>query len=299
MKTVDFAGGHVALYTPMSADGSLDVAALEGLADRVASAGLGLVACGTTGETPTLTAQEYDTVVSTAVRVAAGRVPVIAGTGTNNTRSTIEQTQRAAALGVDGALVVVPYYNKPPQTALIEHFTAVAEASTVPLMLYNVPGRTGTNMNAETTLALTGHPMVVAVKEASANLDQIQRLLTHAPEGFSILSGDDAWTTPIMLLGGHGVVSVAGNVVPRALSRLIRACSTGDLPEARRVHRELLPLFDALFVTSNPIPVKFAAACLEHAQPTVRRPLSHDALGDSDRRLVRAALERAWGEETT
>lgn len=299
MNGIDLSGGHVALYTPMSDNGELDIPALEALAERVASAGLGLVACGTTGETPTLTSEEYDTVVKVAVRVADGRVPVTVGTGTNNTQSAIRLTQHAAALGADAALVVVPYYNKPPQAALLDHFNAIADASSIPLMLYNVPGRTGTNMNAETTLALAHHPQIIAVKEASADLDQIQRLLSEAPEGFAVLSGDDAWTTPVMLLGGHGVVSVAGNVIPKALSALVSACAEGDLREARRLQRVLLPLFDGLFVTSNPIPVKFVAACLEQANTRVRQPLSASALDEASQQVVRAALELAWREEAS
>ena len=295
MSAPDLRGAHTALYTPFDAQGDVDVEALRALCTRLVDAGIGLVPCGTTGETPTLTAEEYDTVVRTAVEVAAGRVPVIAGTGSNNTRSAIATTQRARALGADAALVVVPYYNKPPQVSLLAHFRAVADHGSLPVMLYNVPGRTGINMSAETTLALAAHDNIVAIKEASANLDQMQAILAGAPEDFWVLSGDDAWTAPLMLLGGHGVVSVAGNVAPRQVAALVDAASRGDIATTQALQDKLLPLFEQLFCTANPIPVKRAAAMLDQATPGVRLPLTTDAMTPSMVEALQGALTRALG----
>jgi 4-hydroxy-tetrahydrodipicolinate synthase len=293
MTAPDLRGAHTALYTPFTASGDVDVPALRALCGRLVDAGVGLVPCGTTGETPTLAADEYDTVIRTAVEVAEGRVPVVAGTGSNNTRAAIAATQRARELGADGALVVVPYYNKPPQVSLLAHFRAVADEGGLPVVLYNVPGRTGTNMSAETTLALAEHPHIIAVKEASANLDQMQAILAGAPEGFLVLSGDDAWTAPLMLLGGHGVVSVAGNVIPRQVAALVDAAARGDRDRTQALQAQLLPLFNQLFCTANPIPVKRAAALLEHARSDVRLPLTADALTPAMTDALHGALTRA------
>lgn len=278
MLSGDLQGTHAALYTPFTADGDVDIPALRALCQRLVDAGVGLVPCGTTGETPTLTADEYTTVVRTAVEVAEGRVPVTAGTGSNCTQTTIATTRRAHELGADAALVVVPYYNKPPQVSLLAHFRAVADEGGLPVVLYNVPGRTGTNMTAATTLALAEHDNIVAIKEASANLDQMQSILAGAPDDFLVLSGDDAWTQPLMLLGGHGVVSVAGNVIPRQVAALVDATARRDLERSHSLQAQLLPLFEQLFCTANPIPVKRAAALLEHARPDVRMPLTIDAM---------------------
>ncbi len=295
--TLTLRGAWTALYTPFDASGAVDVAGLRGLCERLTAAGVGLVPCGTTGETPTLTPAEYDLVVRTAVEVAGGALPVIAGTGSNNTRATIAATQHARELGADAALVVAPYYNKPPQSALLAHFRAVADEGGLPVVLYNVPGRTGCNMTADTTLELAQHPNIVAMKEASADLDQIQRLIFEAPPGFSVLSGDDAWTLPMLLLGAHGVVSVAGNVVPRSLGALVSAGLSGDLARARAVQERLLPLFRAIFLTTNPIPVKRAAALLGHCGPALRLPLAADALTAPMLAALEAALDRVAGLE--
>ena len=264
-------GTFVALYTPFNADGSVDLGAFRALASRLVAHDIGLVPCGTTGETPTLSIEEYEALVRCAVEVAAGKVSVIAGTGSNSTRLTIDATRRARDLGVDAALVVTPYYNKPPQDALQAHFEMVADEGGLAIVLYNVPGRTGVNMEAETSLRLAKHPGIVALKEASGSLDQFHALLEGAPESFSVLSGDDAWTLPLLLLGGHGVVSVAGNVVPAAMAAMVQAAQSGRLEQARALHFRMLPLFSALFATTNPIPVKQAAALLGHAQPGLGR----------------------------
>lgn len=286
-------GAWTAIYTPFLESGDIDLPSLEALCDRQASAGVGIAACGTTGETPTLTQAEYDQVVTTAVRVSAGRVPVIAGTGSNSTRVTVQMTRRARELGVDGALVVTPYYNKPPVLGQLAHFREVADGGGLPMMLYNVPGRTGTKMTAETILALAEHPQVIAVKEASGDLELFRALLDGAPEGFAVLSGDDVLTAPTMRMGASGVVSVAANLVPRAVARLVAAGAERDLDRLSVLHHELLPFFDALFMTSNPIPAKAAGAMLGHSSPHVRLPLVTDALDADMERALRLALDRA------
>ncbi len=290
---MNLSGAFTALYTPFTADGSVDLEAYEALCQRLIDADMGLVPCGTTGETPTLDDHEYSVLVSTAVRVAGGKLPVIAGTGSNCTRKTIALTRRAKELGADIALVVTPYYNKPPQTSLIRHFTEVAEHGGLPVMLYNVPGRTCVNMTADTALALATHPRIVAVKEASGDIAQIQHLTLHAPEGFSVFSGDDALTLPLIQAGGHGVVSVTGNVAPAAIVRLVRAALAGEATVARDAQRTLLPLFSALFGTTNPIPVKRAASLLGHCSPSVRLPLTADACTETLVEELRRALVTA------
>jgi 4-hydroxy-tetrahydrodipicolinate synthase len=286
-------GAWTAIYTPFLESGDLDVPSLQALCERQASAGVGIVACGTTGETPTLTPAEYDQVVRTAVEVSSGRVPVIAGTGSNSTRVTLELTRRARALGVDGALVVTPYYNKPPVAGQLAHFRAVAEDGGLPMMLYNVPGRTGTKMTAETILSLAEHPQVLAVKEASGDLDLFRALLAGAPEGFVVLSGDDALTAPVMRMGAGGVVSVASNLVPRAVARLVAAGARDDLGTLSALHEDLMPFFDALFMTSNPIPAKAAGAMLGHSTAHVRLPLVTEALDADMEMALRLALDQA------
>lgn len=291
---MDLRGTFVALYTPFAEDGGVDVDALRALCERVVAAGSGLVPCGTTGETPNLSVDEYCTVVKHAVDVADGRVPVIAGTGSNNTAAAIQTTRLARDLGADAALVVTPYYNRPPQEALRAHFELVADEGGLPIMLYNVPSRTGVNMTAETSLALAAHPKVVAVKEASGDLGQIHALIAGAPEGFRVLSGDDAWTLPLCALGGDGVVSVAGNVVPAQMVGLTAAALEGDLTTARELNDRLRPLFRALFATTNPVPVKRAAALLGHARPNVRLPLMAGSCSEA----ITAALEAALAQAT-
>ena len=291
-------GTWTALYTPFRADGAIDESALTALCERQVAAGIGLAACGTTGETPTLDPNEYDLVVRTAVRVSKGRVPVMAGTGTNSTRTTLAMTRRARELGADAALVVTPYYNKPPQVSLLAHYRAVADGGGLPVVLYNVPGRTACALTAETILALAEHPQIIGVKEASQDLDLFQALISGAPEGFAVLSGDDTWTAAVLLLGAHGVVSVAGNVVPSQVASLVEAARRGDPEETRTLLARLLPLFHALFATTNPIPVKRAASLLGHGGSAVRLPLTEDAMDEAMvERLGRAlAVARGAGE---
>lgn len=271
-------GTLTAVYTPFRDDGSIDRGAFGAQCERLAAAGSGLVPCGTTGETPALTMDEWELLVATAVEAASGRVPVIPGTGSNDTADTIRTTRRARELGADAALVVVPPYNKPPQKSLIAHFRAVADEGGLPVLLYNVPGRCAVNLAPESALLLAKDPRFIGIKEAAGSLAQFETLLMGAPPGFAVLSGDDAWTLPLLALGGHGVVSVAANVAPREVVALVAAGLAGDFVSARRMHFQLKPLIDALFAVSNPIPVKFVAALLGHARADVRLPLTADAL---------------------
>ncbi len=297
LMSFDPRGVFTALVTPFAPDGSIDFDAYRALCERQVAAGVALVPCGTTGETPTLSHEEDARLIGTAVEVARGKVLVLAGTGSNATKTAIANTRRAADLGADGALVVTPYYNKPPQASLLAHFRAVADEGGLPVVLYNVPGRTACRLNAATILRLAEHPQIVAIKEASGDLDLLQEVINGAPAGFRVLSGDDAWTLTTLLLGGDGIISVASNVVPRAMRRLATAATAGDLATARAVQARLLPLFRALFVTTNPIPVKRALALGGHMGPGLRLPLTADALDDAGLAQLRSALERALAVE--
>jgi 4-hydroxy-tetrahydrodipicolinate synthase len=254
-----------ALVTPFRDDGDVDVAALVRLVDWQIEAGIdGLVPCGTTGESPTLTETERERLIAATVEVASerasrARVRVVAGTGTNDTAATIRATRRAATPGADAALVVAPYYNRPDARMLEAHYRAVADEGDLPIVVYNVPSRTGANVDADTFLRLAEHPRVVAVKEASGNLEQIARMCRDRPRDVAVLAGDDAWTLPILALGGDGVVSVASNEVPGELVSLCAAALAGDWDGARRIHERWLPLFLGNFRGGpNPVPVKAA-----------------------------------------
>lgn len=258
-------GAFTALVTPFTTDGRLDEAAFRRLVRWQILAGVdGLVPCGTTGESPTLSSAEREWLIGTTVEVAAerpsrDRVRVIAGTGTNDTAATIAATRRAAELGADAALVVAPYYNRPDSRMLEHHFRAVADAGDLPIVVYNVPSRTGANVDAATFLRLAEHPRVIAVKEASGNLEQIARICRERPADVAVLAGDDAWTLPLLALGGDGVVSVASNEIPSELAALCAAARAGDWDGARRLHERWLPLFLGNFVGApNPVPVKAA-----------------------------------------
>jgi 4-hydroxy-tetrahydrodipicolinate synthase len=262
-------GAFTALVTPFGPDGEVDLASFQALVRWQILAGIdGLVACGTTGETPTLSAAEQERIIALTVETAAerpirNRVPVIAGTGTNDTAATIRATRRAADLGADAALVVAPYYNRPDQRMLEAHFRAVADDGGLPVIVYNVPSRTGTNVTAETFLQLAEHPRIVGVKEASGNLEQIARICRNRPPDVAVLAGDDAWTLPVLALGGDGVVSVASNEIPGEVASLCAAANISDWREARRIHERWLPLFLANFEGApNPVPVKAALALM-------------------------------------
>jgi 4-hydroxy-tetrahydrodipicolinate synthase len=281
-------GSMTALVTPFTAEGKLDEAALERLVAHQQAGGTDvLVPLGTTGEAVTLDEGEKRRVLK-IVRKAAEGTPVMAGAGTNDTRTTIENCRMAAGEGADLVLVVGPYYNKPPQEGFRRHFEAVAEASPVPVVLYNVPGRTGSNIEAATQLTLADHPGIVGVKEASGRLDQVAAVLAGRPEGFAVLSGDDDLTLPLLALGADGVVSVAANAVPDLVHDLVAAGLAGRFDQARELHFRLRPLFIAQFTETNPIPIKAATELLGLAGGGVRLPLTPAA--DWTRQAVRTAL---------
>lgn len=277
-----FRGLGVALVTPFRNDGSIDEAAFEKFIDWQIEQGTDvLVPCGTTGENPALTAEEHKRVVELTVRRAGGGAVVLAGAGSNSTPRAAELARQAAELGADGILSITPYYNKPTPDGLVLHFSAQADAlqkmgRPLPMILYNVPGRTGLNMTAETTLRIAREvPLVGGVKEASANLEQILSILRDRPHGFLVLSGDDAWTLPLMAAGADGVISVAGNEIPGLMKSMVGSALNGDFAAARAVHERILPLMTGNFIESNPIPVKAALAMLGILpNDTVRPPLA-------------------------
>jgi len=284
-----FAGAGVALVTPFTKDGALDEAALRRLVRRQVEGGIDvLVPCGTTGESATMSGDEQARVIEITLQEASGRVPVLAGTGSNDTKAAIEKTRRAAGLGVQGVLCVGPYYNKPTPEGFFRHFSAIADASKVPVVFYNVPGRTGSNIDARTQLRLAGHPNIAAVKEASGNLGQVMEILRDRPAGFEVLSGDDAFTLAFMAHGAEGIISVCANQVPGPMHELVAACRRGDFAEARRIHNRLLRLMNLNFVESNPIPVKASLALLGLCEESFRLPLCPPA--DSTREALRGAL---------
>ncbi len=281
-------GAMTALVTPFTDGGAVDVEALRRLAAWQVESGIhGLVPCGTTGEGATLDDDEHRLVIATVVEAAAGRVPVVAGCGTNDTRRTVQAARRAAEAGATALLVVSPYYNKPNRSGMVEHYRAVAGATDLPVVLYNVPGRTGQNLGAALILELAALPGIAAVKEASGDLDQIAAVLAERPEGFAVLSGDDALALPTMALGADGIISVVSNEAPAEMAALTAAALEGDLRQARELHYRLLPLMRANFAESNPVPVKTAMALLGRCGPALRPPLGPPT------EATRAALERA------
>ena len=268
-----FSGAFTALVTPFR-NGEVDVEALEGMVEFQVQNGIhGLVPCGTTGETPAMSHAEDRLVISTVVRVANGRVPVIAGTGSNSTETAIKYTRMAEEVGADGSLQVSPYYNKPTQEGLYRHFAAVAENTNLPIILYNIPGRTSVTIDAETTARLAEIPNIVGTKEATLSMNMAMDVMSLCGEDFDVLSGDDPVTLPLMSLGGRGVISVASNVAPAAVSDMVNALLEGDWERGRELHYELLPLFRALFVETNPIPVKTAASILGLCSDEMRLPM--------------------------
>ena len=285
-------GALTALVTPFQDDGRIDLGALAELARwQVASGIQGLVPCGTTGEGATLEDSEHQAAIETVVEAAGGKVPVVAGCGTNDTRRTVEAARRAHTAGADALLVVSPYYNKPNRSGMIEHYRAVADATDLPIVVYNVPGRTGQNLGAELILELAEIPGVVGVKEASGNLEQIAAILEGRADGLSVLSGDDALALPTLALGADGVISVVSNEAPAEMSALIAAALDGDYARARELHYRLLPLMRANFVESNPVPVKTAMSMLGRCGERLRPPLGVAA--GATREVLQLALERA------
>lgn len=270
---MQFRGSMVAIVTPFRHD-RIDEPALKRLIDMHITAGTSaIVPCGTTGESATLSHEEHDRVIELTVQAARGRIPVIAGTGSNNTREAVRLTQHAKRAGADAALLISPYYNKPTQRGLYLHFKAVAEAVDLPLVLYNVPSRTAVNIEPETYGQLAHLRSIVAVKEASGNLDQMSRILQVTQGRLALLSGDDAMTLPVLAIGGKGVISVVANLVPRDVAVMIEVFESGDHAQAASWHQRLLPLVKAVFLETNPIPVKTAMGLLGMITPELRLPL--------------------------
>ncbi len=269
-----FRGCGTALVTPFRRDLSLDEPALRRLVRRQVEAGIHfLVPCGTTGENPTLTRREHLRVVEITLEEASGKVPVLAGAGGYNTSEVIELAREIEAMGADGILSVTPYYNKPTPEGLYQHFKAIAGAVRLPIVVYNVPGRTGTNIDPPTLVRLSAIDTVIGVKEASGNIAQMAALCHAVPESFDVLSGDDAVTLPLMALGGRGVISVVSNEIPAEMARLATLCLEGQFTQAREIHRRYLPLMEVNFVESNPGPVKAALALMGLIEPVYRLPM--------------------------
>jgi 4-hydroxy-tetrahydrodipicolinate synthase len=269
-----FTGTGTALVTPFRTDGSLDESALRSLVKRQIDAGINfLVPCGTTGESPTLTHAEHLRVVEITLEIAKGKVPVLAGAGGYNTAEVISLANELQKLGADGILSVTPYYNKPTQEGLFQHFKAIASAVNLPIILYSVQGRTGVNIEPSTVLRLSQIQNIVGIKEASGNISQMGAILNLVPKDFLVLSGDDSLTLPLVSLGGRGLISVASNEIPAEMTRLVQSALSGDFAEARRLHFQYLSLMDINFVESNPIPVKAALAEMGLLQPVWRLPL--------------------------
>jgi 4-hydroxy-tetrahydrodipicolinate synthase len=269
-----FTGTGTALVTPFRNDGSLDETALRSLVKRQLDAGINfLVPCGTTGESPTLTHAEHLRVVELTLEIAKGKVPVLAGAGGYNTAEVISLANELQKLGADGILSVTPYYNKPTQEGLLQHFKAIAAAVNLPIILYSVQGRTGVNIEPPTVLRLSQIKNIVGIKEASGNISQMGAILNLVPKDFLVLSGDDSLTLPLISLGGRGLISVASNEIPAEMTRLVQSALSGDFAEARRLHFQYLSLMDINFVESNPIPVKAALAEMGLLQPVWRLPL--------------------------
>lgn len=287
-----FRGVGVALVTPFREDGSVDTDALRRHVNFQIEGGVGiLVPCGTTGESATLSADEQALVVRETVSAAQGRVPVLAGAGSSDTADVIRRARAAREAGADGILSVSPAYNKPSQRGLVEHYRAVAEAVDCPVVVYNVPGRTSSNVLPETVLALAEVENIVGVKEASGDVNQIMTILRERPEGFLVLSGDDSLTLPLIAAGADGVISVVANEAPGLMSRMVGAALRGDYEEARALHYRLLPLMEANFVETNPIPVKAALAMMGRLKARYRLPLV--PLDPANEPRVRHALAEA------
>jgi 4-hydroxy-tetrahydrodipicolinate synthase len=287
-----YRGSNVALVTPMSDSGEIDFAALERLLEFHISEGSdGVVIAGTTGESPTLEAGELEELVTRAVRTVAGRIPVIAGSGTNSTTGAVKLTQMVEKAGADAALVVTPYYNKPEQTGLQSHYAAVAQSVDLPIILYNVPGRTAVDLLPETVAVLAGYPNIVGLKEATAGTERLARLRELCPDNFCLLSGDDATSMDFILAGGDGVISVTANVAPRLMHGLCEASLAGESRKAASINDRLQELHVELFVEANPIPVKWAVARMGLMDDGIRLPLTR--LDETHHETVAAAMVRA------
>jgi 4-hydroxy-tetrahydrodipicolinate synthase len=285
-------GSLVAIVTPMHEDGALDLARFQQLIDwHVAEGTDGIVVVGTTGESPTVNFDEHKELIRLAVQHSRGRIPIIAGTGGNSTVEAIELTASAKENGATACLSVVPYYNKPTQEGLYRHFRKIAETVDLPLLLYNVPGRTVADLQTDTVLRLAQVPGIIGIKEATANIERNTDLIRRAPRNFAIYSGDDATCLALILMGGHGVISVTANVAPKAMHQMCAAALVGDVKKARELNLRLFPLHQRLFVEANPIPVKWALAEMGMIEGGLRLPLS--PLAEKFHQAVREALHEA------
>lgn len=283
-----FEGTYTALATPFR-DGAVDEPALRNLIREQIAAGVdGIVPCGSTGESATMNHAEHQRVITISVEEAAGKVKVMAGTGSNNTAEAISLTTYAKKAGADAALLISPYYNKPTQEGHVAHYRAIADAAGLPLFVYNIPGRTGVNILPETIAKMAEHPMIVGVKEASGSLDQISRIIQLTDGRMTVLSGDDSLTLPLIAVGGHGVIAVVSNIVPGKTVAMVRAARAGDFETARKLHYELLPILQVLFTETNPIPVKAAMAMLGKCGPELRMPLT--PITEPNRKRLEAVL---------
>src|SRR5687768_908454 len=287
-----WSGCGTALVTPFGRDGAVDEPAVKRLARRQIDAGIHfLVPCGTTGESPTLSDEERFRVVELVVEEAAGKVPVLAGAGGYDTREVIRSAQQMKRLGAAGILSVTPYYNKPTQEGLFQHYSAIAAEVGLPIIVYNVPGRTGCNVDVATLVRLSQVPNIAGVKEASGNVAQMCEICRAVPEDFIVLSGDDALTLPLMAVGGHGIISVIANEAPVEMARMVELAEKNDFESARQLHRQLMPLMSANFVESNPIPVKAAMAAMGLLEETYRLPMVPPS--EASRRRILEALAAA------
>lgn len=267
-------GSLVAIVTPMHEDGALDLSALRSLIDFHINQGTdGIVIVGTTGESPTVDFEEHCLLISTAIEHAAGRIPVIAGTGANSTSEALELTRQAQSLGADACLLVTPYYNKPTQEGLYQHYRTLGESVDIPQILYNVPGRTGCDLSNDTILRLAQIPSIIGVKDATGNLERGTDLLLRAPSRFAVYSGDDASCLALLLMGGHGVISVTANVAPKLMHDMCEAALNGNVTEARSINARLFPLHQKLFIEANPIPVKWALQEMGLIESGIRLPM--------------------------
>ena len=285
-----FTGVGTALITPFTKSGALDEPGIKRLAKRQIDNGVHfLVPCGTTGETPTLSAAERRRVVELVLEAAEGRVPVMAGAGGNDTHEVVQVAKEMQSIGVQGLLSVTPYYNKPTPEGLYQHFSKIAEATSLPIVLYNVPGRTGCNIEPATCAQLATIPRVIGVKEASGNITQMVEICRVVPKDFLVLSGDDALTLPLMAIGGRGLISVASNAIPLEISQMVEAAERGDYAAARALHHRLVPLMLGNFIESNPGPVKFAMAAMGLCEESYRLPMVSPRPASQDR--IRAILK--------
>ncbi len=287
---MDFGRLLTAMVTPFDEEENMDLKAVETLVEHLIASGTeGIVVAGTTGESPTLTGEEKRALFEKVVRVVDGRVPVIAGTGSNNTRASIALTREAEQIGVDGIMLVAPYYNKPCQEGLYRHFRAIAEATSLPVMLYNIPGRSVVNVSVDTVVRLADVDNIVAIKEASGDLDAMAAIIERTPQDFVLYSGDDAMTIPAMSVGGHGVVSVASHVLGNDMQEMISRFVSGDIEGASELHRRLLPMMRALFQAPSPAPVKAALEMTGIPVGGVRLPLV--PLNDQQREQLRRVFQ--------